>query len=356
MAIVRFVRWVLFVLLSVEIFSRLFLSTDFARELLAREAARGDTSSRILWNASARVQASRRRVPDRIGLLQYHPLRGWALKPNLSIPRAVRQYAVTTNGAGLRGARDYVPGPLERGVRIAVMGDSFTFGEGVDDNETYSFLLEQSLPQVEVLNCGVPGYGHDQMLLYLQEILEQYRPHIVLIGFVSCDIGRNLLSFRDYAKPRFLLRNATLQLGEALVPSPEQLRRAELFSLRSRDLLSVLCDVLRQKTGITTRKAEALSTALLDEMLRVSSARGAKPILVYLPIGAEMNDPVDHRFMREYCVGRRLDFVSVKPAFLAAKKKGIGLKTGGHWSAREHRLAAEEIGAYLTQNKMFVNR
>jgi hypothetical protein len=58
----------------------------------------------------------------------------------------------------------------------------------------------------EVLNLGVHGYGHDQMLLYLREEGLRYRPDVVLLGFVQIDMPRNQLSFRDYAKPRFGVR------------------------------------------------------------------------------------------------------------------------------------------------------
>ena len=50
-----------------------------------------------------------------------------------------------------------------------MLGDSFTFGEDVGDDETYSHHLEQLLPGTEVINLGVHGYGHDQMLIYLRE-------------------------------------------------------------------------------------------------------------------------------------------------------------------------------------------
>jgi hypothetical protein len=41
-----------------------------------------------------------------------------------------------------------------------ILGDSFTFGDEVSDNETYSYYLQQMLPHTEVINMGVHGYGH----------------------------------------------------------------------------------------------------------------------------------------------------------------------------------------------------
>ncbi len=50
-----------------------------------------------------------------------------------------------------------------------VLADSFTFGDEVSDDETYSSYLQQALPGAENINLGVHGYGHDQMLILLME-------------------------------------------------------------------------------------------------------------------------------------------------------------------------------------------
>jgi hypothetical protein len=67
---------------------------------------------------------------------------------------------------------------------------SFTFGQEVGDDETWSCFLQNLLPGSEVINFGVQAYGHDQMLLYLQEEGIKYHPDIVILGFVSMDMRR----------------------------------------------------------------------------------------------------------------------------------------------------------------------
>jgi hypothetical protein len=70
-------------------------------------------------------------------------------------------------------------------------------GDSATHDKTYSYYLTRSLPDTEVLNLGVSGYGHDQMLLYLKEEGAKYHPDVVILGYVSLDAPRNLLSFRD---------------------------------------------------------------------------------------------------------------------------------------------------------------
>jgi lysophospholipase L1-like esterase len=72
---------------------------------------------------------------------------------------------VTINDLGLRGPGIRVPKPP--GVRrVVCFGDSITFGYGVNDEETYAFLLGKILAPrgVEAVNAGVTGYTSYQVL------------------------------------------------------------------------------------------------------------------------------------------------------------------------------------------------
>src|SRR5579862_5164563 len=113
--------------------------------------------------------------------------RGWALKPNLRDLKVFSGKDLNSDSWGFRGGTEHGGENKAPHGRILVLGDSFTFGEDVSDDETYSARLEGSLPGVEVLNLGVHGYGHDQMLVSLQEIGPKVHPDIVLLGFVGED-------------------------------------------------------------------------------------------------------------------------------------------------------------------------
>ena len=146
----------------------------------------------------------------------HHPVRGWAVAPNVRNLEVFGGKRLNTDARGLRGAREV---PFEKSpgtTRIAIFGDSFTFGEEVSDDETFAHQLERLLPGVEVLNFGVHGYGHDQELLYLREALPLYRPDVVLVGHVTDDSMRNMLAFRSFAKPRFRFADGGLRVrGDA---------------------------------------------------------------------------------------------------------------------------------------------
>ena len=77
------------------------------------------------------------------------------LAPNVSID------GFSTNALGIRGPK---MAPKTAGVsRVLAVGDSFTLGMQVSDEETFVAQLNQKLgPQIEVYNAGVPGFGTQQ--------------------------------------------------------------------------------------------------------------------------------------------------------------------------------------------------
>jgi len=83
------------------------------------------------------------------------------------------------------------------GSRVAVLGDSFTFGLGVANGETFvSRLNAGSDDGRHYLNLGVPGYSTDQELLLLKKTGNALKPDIVLlVVYLANDLFDNNRSF-----------------------------------------------------------------------------------------------------------------------------------------------------------------
>ena len=121
----------------------------------------------------------------------YDPSKGWIPKPNLRDVKAFGNKILNTNSKGFRGKKDSPYTKNKEKLRILILGDSFTFGDEVSDDETYSSYLQEMLPNAEVINMGIHGYGHDQMLILLKEEGVKYAPDIVILGFLALDMSRN---------------------------------------------------------------------------------------------------------------------------------------------------------------------
>ena len=179
----------------------------------------------------------------------YHPVRGWTLMPNLRHVQLPDGTVVSSNSRGIRGTQAYTYDKPADVLRILTVGDSFTFGEQVRDDQTWSYYLQNLLPGSEVLNFGIHGYGHDQMLLYLRNEGIKYHPDIVILGFVALDMDRNLVSFRDFAKPRFVLDGARLVLTNTPIPTAEEVVAREPWRSKFIDLLTILYGRYLQWSG-----------------------------------------------------------------------------------------------------------
>ncbi len=336
--------YALVVALTFEGMARLALSSAAVREKLFTN---DDASWRLQWAARQRDQKGLSYALD-----DWSPTRGWTLKPNLrDVP--FRGALVNSSARGIRGRRDYAFEKPAGITRIVVLGDSFTFGEEVGDHETFAFHLERMIPDSEVLNLGIHGYGHDQMLLYLKEEGIRYRPDIVLLGFMPDDMERNVLSFRDYAKPRFGLREGRLELLTGPIPRPEETLAEESRRSKFGDLLTLARSRYQWRSGKTSRFTRDLTFALLDEMKSVAEAVQARPAFAYLPVYGEIPRVDGGMTFREreffkYCEERRIACPYVQPAFREKAKQGVAFRVVGHWGPLEHLTAAEGLLTELT--------
>ena len=282
----------------------------------------------------------------------YDPSRGWRTKPNVRDLRVFDNKILNTNSKGLRGKKDFPYTKNKQTLRILILGDSFTFGDEVSDNETYSYYLQQMLPQTEVINMGVHGYGHDQMLILLREEGVKYEPDIVILGFLPLDMSRNLLEFRDFAKPRFVLKGGNLRLTGTPVPRPEDILQREWARPRIVDMFSLLSHSVKKVSGIQKQEMEDITTVILTDMIKLSENIHAIPILAYLPRGREIAmdaaETQGEAYMFSLCKPKeKAKCFSTRPYFVEKIAKGQRFKSGGHWDPAGHLVVAEAIKRYL---------
>lgn len=160
------------------------------------------------------------------------PHRGWGLKPGAAGWQDHEGVAwVSINSAGFRGPErslEKPPGTLQ----IVTLGDSFTEGEQVPYEQTWSVVLERGLARriaagdcgagcarairrVEVLNMGVNGYGTPQELWTLRDQGWQFSPDIVVLAvFTGNDMRNNSVNLEpNKCRPFYVYRRGELMPG-----------------------------------------------------------------------------------------------------------------------------------------------
>jgi lysophospholipase L1-like esterase len=130
---------------------------------------------------------------------------GWALQPDYD--GAHMEYdgpvPTTTSRLGERGWRGPVWDPARRAARhrVLVLGDSWTFGRGVADDETYPARLEAILRargiDVAVFNAGVPGYDTVQEEVVFAGLADALAPTLVIVGWLPNDVTERSVRARE---------------------------------------------------------------------------------------------------------------------------------------------------------------
>ena len=156
-----------------------------------------EVSSRFLVNASAngRWSAHSRLVaglgfPALNDILIEDDHAFWTLAPDLDglelagrfADGAALRFTVTTDRRGLRK----MPPVIDAAHRIVFLGDSCTFGLGVDDEQTFPAEIQRAIPGAECVNLAVPGYTAFQGRRVFERFSFDGRVDVVVITF-----GRN---------------------------------------------------------------------------------------------------------------------------------------------------------------------
>lgn len=282
---------------------------------------------------------------------------------------------------GIRTARaGEVLNAEPRPCRIALVGDSFTFGESVAFEDTWGSALESALQgHCQVLNFGVPGYGVDQMYLrYLRDV-RPWHPDIVILAFISDDVARTMgvysfLTFPGagvpFSKPRFVIRNGELQIinrplltarevfsvsaigdlpfidydrkyepTEWDQPQWELLDKSYLFRL-----LTSLHPVYKfDRHETTIAETIKINSALFLKFQQAVLADGAKPLIVHLPFEGDILGEASESLGVKVLKSINLPHVDVTRCMRSFSVSELfnAPDVGGHYSVKGNREAAQ---------------
>jgi hypothetical protein len=292
-------------------------------------------------------------IPDRV--------LGWRLRPaahvTMTKPNSYT-FTASTEKHGLR-AVDAVSDHKSPGVtRIGVFGCSQSFGQGVQDDETYSAHLAQLIPGTEVLNFGVPGYGTDQMLLSYETFGRQFDLDVVLIAFAWFHLPRNLATFHFFAKPRFVLdESGNVELVGVPVPTPEELldqewQTSRLITLADESILlrwSWLRLENTRERGIYNPSGPAwlLTRALLHRFVTAARDAGSRVIILNLP---DQGHRTLDSHLEALASTMHVEFVNLHDTFDRLSADGIEyrLPNDEHLNPIGHATVAEALARYVS--------
>jgi hypothetical protein len=275
---------------------------------------------------------------------------GWSLRPGtvISVPGAPAPLHV--NRRGFRSPRELADATAGR-VRVACSGDSFTFGDGVADADTWCAQLESADPALESVNLGVPGYGVDQMYLRYQREAPDLQAAVHVFAFIDDDF-RRMGTSRD--KPWLTAADERLTVHNVPVPAFQRPSRvtAALEDLNTYQLAASIGSRLRHAGAAPPAgPADGVLAAIAAGLAATGQARHTAQIVVRLP----SFDPPSPYAAVFLAAARRASLTVVdlraRLAELPATAPWVffldGREPGSHPNAAGHGWIARELGAAI---------
>jgi len=266
----------------------------------------------------------------------------------------------------------------------------------------------------EVINAGVTGYGTDQELLFFSQEGYKYTPDLVMLTFCTInDVMDNSpkLELRDLAdrKQFFVLRDGELELREVVFPQApadlnEGLRAMTSRILNQSRLYQIIRGSLRAMTEGMTRatvqpddnqssqltpsskmvtmpihygvyapqytpeweEAWEITLAIIRRLRDEANARDSRLLVVIATTGEELYSAWRHmiplvwdldkpnRILSPFLEENGIAYLPLLPHFrrdYQETERHLHFRVDGHWTAEGHRLAADAICDYLTQQE-----
>jgi lysophospholipase L1-like esterase len=221
--------------------------------------------------------------------------------------RGLHTWRLVTNSEGFR-EREFPAGKSQDAVRIVTLGDSWTFGANVDQDEAYPRKLESLLQarypsrNVEVFNLGVLGYASYNGVRLLETRALELNPDIVIIAFAMNE--PNMAGYEPAQQTEAAERRTASaiagRLAKGFADNSELFRLLRYWVLYANweprsmgEDLAILADSdpakwFAYQAGLARDSLQDWMRISLDEfeayhrrMIELSRSSGAHPILLY---------------------------------------------------------------------------
>jgi hypothetical protein len=285
---------------------------------------------------------------------------------------------IRTNADGLRSDTSDLSGD---GPSILFIGDSFTFGWGVDERDRFSEEIAENVAaklgkRVRFVNAGYWMYTFDQQLLVLKEQLTRFRPQVVVQGLYWPHLRtlfNHELDYIDGALTR--VGHSGLKVDEhgVLRFRSDWLDRpplnSQLIALTARYFLNAdlvrsakeIDPFMRPNASADTERLWNLAEVILRETAVTVRAAGAVYVPLYIPLNAELaeqfwqtsfqQDPpanIDANLPKErlqaILAAAGATLIDPSPTMQEIGAERLYFKSDPHWNAEGHRT----IGKLLT--------
>lgn len=314
----------------------------------------------------------------RPAVYKIHPVYGLAMTPGLRGYMKEPEYMVSfsLNSLGFRDKEHSRHKPADT-YRIIGLGDSFSWGAGVEERDTFFRRMERSLNnrdygdmRYEVFNWGVSAWGTAQELLCLQHEALLYDPDLVIIQYYTGnDMMENLYSalFRLDNDGRLI---GGFKYGRQKITAIKRIADRLPF-YRTITQHSYLLNFIRIRLLALVNKKEVrdisaklpadqlgygirLTKALLEEAFLTAAKNGINMAVVVIPAVSEVDSESPERLMiAEVCRAHHVVLLDLTGVFTRENASLIYYKIDRHLTPYGHKVVAESVEKFLKEAGFF---
>ncbi len=245
-----------------------------------------------------------------------------------------RTVSLAANRDGFRDSRELdEPDPRPR---MLFLGDSFLFGDGVEESERFTNVLEKMEPSWRMDNFGIVGYGPDLMLRSLEVVGLKIRPSVVVFCMTTDSFRRVRPEFAGtgFTIPRYELHDGHL----VTVPYPaptfwNQLRISVAINKILWDRMSWQWD---------------LDEAILNRFEELGDQHSFRKALVFLP-GTD-DTPLDQKrraWLKQYAGRHSTPYLDLSDPVHKMGQQAF-IPDDPHLNEAGHIVVARELDRFLS--------
>jgi lysophospholipase L1-like esterase len=281
-----------------------------------------------------------------------------------------KPFRISTTADGLRGTAY----PLQKKkdvVRILAIGSSFTFGWGVDEDETWPVVLERRLnasavfpAKFEIINGALPGTHGDLFIRRYIAACRKYKPDIV---FIETQPEAPEGAPQDFEDPKWLIPDTHFEEKSVYYIDDQGVLKTHIThepfwhywvkrsALMKRIFVRMKIkqdnDAMRRYwDSLFAQPDEALTPLLImNKMLEKEGAVGL--VMIRHWAGHFQGSPTPQQIMVRKLAERNIPAVDLRPLYEPYENERRYLLDDGHWNAAGHALAAEEAFKLLVANR-----
>lgn len=222
----------------------------------------------------------------------WDPLLGWINQPKVRIDNMYgKGVYLATNAQGFRNEQDFSVKKKPEEKRALCVGDSFTLGYGVNNQQTWCHVLSEIIPKLETVNMGQGGYGVDQAYLWYQRDGIKFEHDLVIFAFITSDFYRmQKKDFNGYSKPWLEIENGKLKVNAPKQSTPSSSQGSTLGNflsqLRAFEFFQKLIWKVKlwgTSDGVLSPDAKKITAAVFEDLKRITQQNKSRLLLVHLP-------------------------------------------------------------------------